>query len=115
MARSSVCERSEARSSALSKKPSHHLERRQPTASLGSSGRFAQSYYCCPVLNVRTRFNVPKRLSVSSGGSWPGMIAFDGQFRAAFRAAQLWTLANVGFLVQRRNSFESEARKFLAG
>jgi hypothetical protein len=50
MAGSGVCERSEVRNAALSKNPSHYLERRQPTASLGSSGSFAQPYY--PVLNV---------------------------------------------------------------
>ena len=43
------------------------------------------------------------------------MIAFDGEFRAAFRATQLWTLAAGGFFVQRTNSFESGAQKFLAG
>jgi hypothetical protein len=31
------------------------------------------------------------------------------------RTTQLWTLANVGFFVQRMNSFESEARRVLAG
>jgi hypothetical protein len=32
-----------------------------------------------------------------SGGNWPGLIVFDGKFRAAFRATQLWTFADVGF------------------
>jgi hypothetical protein len=44
-----------------------------------------------------------------------GTIAFGGEFRAAFRATLLWTLADVGFFVQRMNSFESEVRKSLAG
>jgi hypothetical protein len=44
----------------------------------------------------------------------PSLIGLRWRVRAAFRATQLWPLADVGFLVRLKNGFENEALKFLA-
>jgi hypothetical protein len=53
--------------------------------------------------------------TLGPSGTWPSLIGLRWRVRAAFRATQLWTLANVGFFLRPKNSFENEAWKFLAG